>query len=654
MKKSTILIVFLLFTIHSLYSQVEVRKFGVVSLDELKLAVYEKDPEAEAVVLFDEGESFFYYVGQSYDIRFTRTKRIKILDKSGIKHAEVSIPYYVNGRGQTEIVRSIKAYTYNYENGKTVKKELDKKTIYEEKINNRWRAKKFVFPDVKVGSIIEYKFILETPFHFNLPDWEFQSRIPTIYSKYTVRMIPFYEYIYLVKGISKFSYQKSEPNTGLKRDYFGVKFNDMVNTYVLEDVPAFKDASFITSKDDYIIKMDFQLSKINNPTGGSREIITTWKKLNTALLKHDKFGKYIKRSERFAKQLLEEKININGKETKEKIKIIIEYMKSNFRWNGYYSKYTSKSPKELLNQKTGNSADINLFLIAILKSAEIEVKPVILSTRNNGKIRTNYPFDHHFNYVIPLVSAGEIDFLVDATESKMSYARIPKRCINGKGLVVDKEFVLWVNLYNGVASINNKVITININPKDLQATSIVSIQSTEFESLNYKTLFGNDTARIRTEFLKDRFTHISQVSTFNYNRKEKPYVISIKGKIDIENIDNKLIISPFMGFPIQENKLTQKERNYPVDFVFKKTEGFKSDISIPSGYKILSIPNNFKLNDQLVHINLAFKQNGNMVEASGSYTFKKAIYQKNEYPELKSRLDIIVTKFNEEIVFEEL
>ena len=71
------------------------------------------------------------------------------------------------------------------------------------------KVKKFAMPNVQVGSIIEYKYSIETPYKFNLKDWEFQRKIPTIYSEYTVRMVPFYEYTYLMQGVDKFDIQNS-------------------------------------------------------------------------------------------------------------------------------------------------------------------------------------------------------------------------------------------------------------------------------------------------------------------------------------------------------------------------------------------------------------------------------------------------------------
>ncbi len=643
-------------------------EFGIITKDELALTRYDKDPLAEAVVLFDAGESVFFDTNDGYDIRFTRTKRIKILNRAGIDFAEISIPFYVDGFGATEKITSIVAYTYNMEDGRLFKKALDPGKVYEEKINERWRAKKFVFPDVKEGSVIEYKYVLETPFHFNLPDWHFQDRIPTVYSQYIVKMIPFYEYSFLGQGITKFDFHesrvdKAERTWGTVSKVYGsnvgdgIEFTDMIHTYVLKDIPAFRDESFITSADDYLAKIDFQLSKFNSPRGGSKTIITTWPELTKALLKEETFGKYTNGATRLARKILETEIKLDQKSNLEKSEQIIAWVKANFNWNGYNSKYTSKSPKDFLTQKSGNAADINLFLVAMLNAAGIEAHPVIISTRAHGKIKVNYPFNHFFDYVLVLVNADDKPFLTDGTEAMLAFNRIPPRCINEKGLVVKEtkgEEVMWVDLYSNIQSADIKKINLTLDPQNLVANTTVTVQSTEFEALGYRNLYKDDSLKLKEALLSKGFTDVAKVKTFNYDKTSAPYTMAYEGKTALEKIDNKLVISPFLEFPIKENKLTQKTRAYPVDFIYAKKEDLTTFISIPDGYKVVSVPETYELDNALATINLKYVVRGNVVEGIANYHFKKGVYVSEEYARIKYYLDMIVKKFNEQLVLEEI
>ena len=663
MKKLLILFWIICFSNHYLTAQEYSKEFRVIGQDEINMSRYSNDSAAEAVILFDIGESKFIDTRDGYDILFTRTKRIKILSPYGIKYAEVSIPFYADGSGKTESVESIEAYSYSNDNGKLTKTVLDQNSIHIEKINNRWSIKKFVFPDVRTGTIIEFRYVLETPFIFNLRSWEFQSRIPTILSQYTVRLIPFYEYAIIVQGISKFDYQNSTKDD-LKRTFgpvgslhgqnfgTGVEFQDLINTYVMKNVPAFKDESYITSASDFIMKMDFQLAKFNSAQGNVTDVMTTWPKMVKDLLRNEDFGTYLKNSEKLAKKIIETEISLNNKSKIEKCQMIINYVKSGFRWNGASSVIASMSAKDFLNQKKGNSADINLFLVALLKSAGIDANPVILSTRDHGKIKLDYPFIQFFNYVVALVNIDNHAFLTDGTELFISYNRIPPKCINERGLIVSDDKEGWVNLNLGYNSIDDKTVTMIIDPETLKAKTNLTIQALDFDSFSYKKSYLNDTVDIKYHFNEMGISMVTGIKTMNYENAERPYIIMCDGETNVEKSGNKIIVSPFLNFFPKTNKFTQTTRTYPLDFTYSNTEKYKCTIKIPEGFKVSTIPETYKLDDELVQINLEFKEMEGNVNINASYSFKKAVYQPEDYPKIKSYMDTIVNKFNDLVIFE--
>ncbi len=647
------------------FSQQGEMKIGSINEYEQKLKTYKKDPKAEAVIIFDVGKSKFIDEDGGYIIKFTRKKRIKILNKKGIKFSEIAIPFFVDRYGKSECIKSIEAYCYNIENGKLVKKALDKGTIFEEQINNNWKAKKFVLPDVKEGSVIEYKYVLETPFLFNLPDWTFQSQIPTIYSEYNVNMIPFYEYTFIVQGISKFDRQESvvskktrEWGTIVKNHGSnignGIEFKDKIHLYAMKDIPAFRDESYISSPEDYLMKMDFQLSRIHRPRGSTEEIMSTWPKLCGNLMKHENFGKYLKKSGKLVKKILEYEIDITDKNDTHAQKAIIDYIKTNFDWDGINSKYASKKPKEFYEQKSGNSTDINLFMCALLVAAGIDAQPLILSTRNHGKIRGTYSFSHFFNYTVVMVKGDKKSFLTDGTNSLIAYNRIPIRCINGKGLLVNEDQTKWISLHNNIKSVDSKIFKIDINTEDLSANTELSIQSNEFESLGYKKSCKNDTTKLKEQLLEEGLSEIYSISTLNYERNNLAYIINCKGECEIEKIGSNIIVSPFLNFPIKENKLKELRRAYPVDLIYARTKKFESKINIPEGYKVNTLPENYEMDNGLAEIKLEYVKNENNIIVHGTYSFKKSIYKPQEYGGIKNFFNTIINKFNEPIILEEI
>lgn len=646
------------------FSQKKEIEFGNISKEEIEMKSYEKDKEVKAVILYDIGKSIFFDTDNGYDIRFTRHKRIKIFDKSESQYAEVSIPFYVDGYGKTEKVVSIEAVTYNSVDGRLIQKKLNPSTIYQERINERWHNKKFVFPDVQDGSILEYRYVLETPFHFNLPDWTFQDKIPTVYSEYQVNMIPFYEYVFLVQGISRFDYQNSvvakKKRTwgSIIKSYgqnigSGVEFQDYVHTYVLKNVPAFKDESYISSINDYIIKMDFQLAKFHNPTKGTTDIISTWPELNESLLKHEKFGKYLKSSSKIAKKVLSEDLTIGNENEREKAKQIIEYVKNSFEWNGYYGKYSSQPAKDFFNKKNGNDADINLFLTALLNEAGIKAEPLILSTRNHGKIPNDYPFDHFTNYVIAYVD-NDYPFLADGTEDLLPYSKLPIRCNNEKGLIVEKvDSPRWISLSNNVFSIEKNTVRMKLDTVSMDIIAQVSIQNTEYESYLARNRFKNDTLKIK-EYYSDRIGDIKKSKTIGYDRIELPYSMHFETRYETEKLGINVVIRPFLNLPLSKNNLTQQKRTYPVDFIYPWEDVFESALEIPSNFSVSELPDGYQLDNDLVEIKLNYVLDNNILTVKGNYKFKKSSYEASEYSRIKCYFNLVVKEFNKPIVLKKI
>ncbi|MCU0356967.1 MAG: DUF3857 and transglutaminase domain-containing protein [Cyclobacteriaceae bacterium] len=644
------------------YSQ----QFGTIAPTEWEMTAYARDTKAEAVAIYDIGESIFIDYDEGYQIRFTRSRKIKILNKSGVKHAEVTIPFYVSEYGSAEKVVSIEAFTYNQENGRYYKKPLDAQTVYEEMISNRWRVKKFAFPDVKEGSILEYRYVVETPFHFNLPDWDFQSSIPTIFSQYTVRMIPFYEYVFITQGITRFDTYKSSVakekrsfgmGTGsyaINHHGSGVEFNDMIHTFAMNHVPAFRDEGFITTPNDYIMKVDFQLAKVIQPTGMKKEIISTWPVMIDEMLRSDNFGKYLKSCEKPALKSLETLPDLNAKTASEKSKVIIEWVRSRYIWNGMYSKYTTISVKDFESRKTGNAAEINLYLAAMLNAAGIDAKPVIISTRDHGKIAADYPFDHFFNYVIVLVTIDGKSFLSDGTEPLIAYNRLPIRCINDKGLIVDKAGVNWVNIITPAMSIDHKIIQATLDPNNQSAVVDLAIQSTEYESFGYKSMFKNDSLAMKKYLINHGFQEVNKVRTLNYANPNQAYILNFAGKQPVEQIGNKLVFKPFLDFPPKENPLKEEKRNYPVDMVYANTQSFKSSVHIPAGYRVTAIPESYSFDTELASLHVDYSASETLVEANASYSFKKSVFTPAEYEKIKSYYNLIVNYLNEDLIFEKV
>ncbi len=632
----------------NLSAQVTSLEFGKISKEDFDYNACPQDKSAEAVVFYDLGNSYFSRADDGFDVVYERATRIKILRDGGLKWSNVEIPYYREGNIFEEVY-DIKAFTYNIENGMIVKTPLDLSNCQVEKVNEYWNLKKFAMPAVKEGSVIEYQYKIRSQRIFNLRDWEFQWKIPVIYSKYNVKMIPFYQYTWILQGANKFDSHTSKVDEGIEQQFGPVKYKDMIHEFVMKNLPAFNDEEFITTKNDYIIKLEFQLSKVTQTSGFSKDIMTTWPALVKDLLDEDDFGGYISKTQKMTSKIFDLKGFTEVTDSR-KLDSVVNFVKNNYRWDNIYGKFASKSPRNFINDKFGNDADLNLFAIGLLKGLGINAFPIIISTRDHGKIKTDYPFSSSFNYVL---IAAEIDgkiVISDATERLITSDKIPVNCKNGIGLMVQKDKVNWVN----IQSIHPSTISRQISIRLTDSTQIakVEVNATDYDALDYRQEFGINIQDIKKHLLEKSYNPAdSAISVDDNATKDKKYILHFQTVNDPEKINGKIYISPFLNEVISENPLKQQTRTYPIDLIYPVKRNYFVEIEIPKGYKVDYLPESLKINNDQFQLfySVGTDETGKIL-LSFNFYFKKPVYEADQYTKIKYYFNEVVNKGSEKIV----
>ena len=103
------------------------------------------------------------------------------------------MPYYVGYENYNDdIVKFSNAVTYNLENGSIVKTKLNSEGSFKKNVNEYWNEASITLPNVKVGSVIEFKYVLKTENIVKFPVFNFQDKIPVNYAEYTTEYSLFF------------------------------------------------------------------------------------------------------------------------------------------------------------------------------------------------------------------------------------------------------------------------------------------------------------------------------------------------------------------------------------------------------------------------------------------------------------------------------
>lgn len=654
MKKHLLLVAGLLCSYLHVYSQKIPYKFGEVTLEELTMTDYKADTSANALVLNEFGVAYIENETPDF-LALEYYEKIKIFNQKGQSEATITIPLYKTS-GKEEDIINLEAYTYNLVAGEIVKTKLPLREIYREKLNEKYNIIKFTFPQVKDGSVLEYKYTLRSPFYFhNFHEWNFQSEIPKIRSEYWAKIPGYFSYKISLRGILKLSSQ----STTLLKDCFdppgNLKSDCTFFKAAIDNIPAMKGEEYMTTLRNYSTRVEFELEEFINPSGGKQRFTTTWKDVERQLLNDSKFGPLVDKNQKFYLQFVPPEV-ASKTDSLEKAKQIYAFIKNSFSWNEKYGMFASNDPKSIAAKHSGNVADINLFLAGTLKAHGFSIYPVILSTRENGYPNTLYPILTDFNYVIVNVIIGGKSYLLDATEKVLDFGTIPFRCLNKEGRIVDYKKSDWINLMPDRFDTEQTTIELNIESSGL-VKGTYKINKYDYGAIKERQkIAGSSSIADYQKSLQNKSTSITidSLQVNNLNELSEPLEIKFKFNWQEEDIAEAktIYLQPFIIDKMESNPLKQHIRIFPVDFGVKKRSILTTTIQIPDGYEVESISpsTNFTLPDKSGFFKIFTKIEDNKINIQTLLQLNNTIYSSSDYPALKELFSLMIKTQNDPIV----
>ncbi len=611
-----------------------------VTLSDLEMKTYEKDSTANALVLYEYGNS--YVDKNDYDLRTEEKHKIKILNKEGFDQATVIIYLYNNNRN-SESIKDIIATTYNLEDGNVIITKLEKEDIFEEKYNDNYTLVKFTLPNIKEGSVITYGYTKKSPFMFKYKGWDFQSEIPKIYSEYRASIPANWDYNIKLVGAQKLSENESELKENCLTGGNGAYAHCGNYKYVMENIPAFIEEDFMTSKQNYLSRIEYELKTFSGFNGVISDYTKTWETVDKDLKTDGDLGRQLKKSIDL-NELLSEDI-INEPNVLKKAHSIYNYVQENFTWNGDYKLFTEGSVKDLLKNNSGNASSINILLHNLLKEADIEVKPVLISTRDNGFATKIHPVLSDFNYLIVQATINKKTYLLDATDKYLSFGDIPFRCLNEYGRLLDfKNGSEWID----IKPINKSSIQYKVDLKLNEDGIIggeVNSKITGYHALrSKKKYYANPDLYIKKIEDRNPYFEILDFDLTDEDIKSKDFKEKYSLEYQSDETGNNIYLNPFFVTFFNENPFKLQERTYPIDFGYKDSYLYILKLDFSKNYSVAEKPIdvNVALPNNTGTLRFATANTGNSINVLLKIEFKSHIYTPEYYPYLKEFFSKIV------------
>ncbi len=617
-------------------------KWGVVSPEDIALTSCPFDPDAPAMILHDVGTTHIDDNDRAYEVRHSRFRRIKVFKLEDFKQDMLNIEWASGRDGETIVSLDVQHIPPD-----GIAEKISSDNIFSEKVNQYFKVKKIFVPNLKAGSIVEYRYEIVSPYVFSLYDWFFHNDLPVRWSELTTRTLPYFDYHMLSRIYKEFDLQEAAP---LHDGSYKIRVG-------MAEVPSMKAEPYMTSVNRYRSHVRFQLSATQFPGRGKEQIMTTWQKSALELEMHPSFGKQYEKGGNFKAAWQAFAPLLQAGESPEAVaEKALSFVQKNVLWTGYNGILTEKDLDDAFKRRQGSTPEVNLLLVGLLQKADLDAVPVLVSTRNHGTTYEKYPFLQQFNSVVALLRVGDKKIFLDATQPYLPLNQLAKQHISGRGWIVDRKAADWTDLPTPEMGINWLVDGV------LGADGSISGHFKMSGSGLIATQWRTELDQVSPQaFVKEKFAsqhtdlQLDSVQTEEGTGNKKSVIVSFKYHFPgtAAGTEHLLYCSPVFDFFVRENPFKSVRRDYPVNFYGPVRANYVIRLTLPEGFVPEELPaaSRLGLPNQTGSISFACqKEDEQHLQLSLRMTLINAEYGPEYYDYLRKFFDIVAEKVNTKLV----
>lgn len=641
-----------------------------VSVLDFKVETVDKSNDFDAVYILNREMVKFYPGSKFGQIRLVH-KRIRIENEEGLRYATKQINLYQKGSSKEYIV-DLKGATYNLIDGEIVSSELSKDAIFEKDINEFYKSKSFTMPDVRVGSILEFTYSVGSDTAF-IDDLYLQYEIPVLNLDAGI-LFPkqfVYNVVFNPRAVYRLAFNASDFGNGITGSKITAEedeeFGSDIETEQLrisgesigiatKNIPALAAEPMSGGAQRYRAKLIMNIAATRFTNGQvSKEYASTWKDVAKTIYDSDRFGSAIKKSSFYKKDL--ESVIDESMDDLKITEVIYEFVKSKVKWNGRYGVFTRDGLKSAYKEGSGSVADVNLLLVSMLKKAGVNANPVLVSSENNGV--PIFPTREGFDYVIVQVIINGEKILLDATEKFARPNLIPLRAANWKGRVVQENGMSdWVKLTENQKSQEIVLLNLSLNEDGL-ITGEAKKRLSHYMALRSRNENENANQEDLEEYLVNDNVglEVNDVKVDHMNSTEEylNYSYDVVYKDAVDDIGDKLYITPLLFEANEENPFTLPRRNLPLDLAFPMEIKTIVNIEIPEGYEVETMPQSVNY----LYLNKGYykyitKVSNNTITTVATFNMDTSVVLSIDYKAFRDFYASVVEKDAEKIVLKKI
>lgn len=608
-------------------------QFGEIPDSLFVMESYKQDPSAAYYYAYKDVKITFEEDEKSIVATLDYHVRIKVFDADAKQASIIAIPYYF--KNEIESLEQIRGYTYHPDGSRVALQDDQVRTI---NLNARYNVKEFTMPEVTDGSVIEYSYKKKRRYIEELPDFYLSHQAPTAIAKATIQYPRYLRYdVVPVDFDRKVEHIEQRIDTSSVPKVFSLPRPDplVLDHWIARNVPAVEQEAFISSIDDYRGKLKFQLREFGIPR---QRLENSWEIVVAQLRRNQNPWSVIEKDKQayeLGKQIAGEFHNLEQAQDS-----VFRYLNSTAQFSDVRGAFSEVQSDSVLSGKLVNQPAINQTLIAMLRGAGIDAWPLLISTRQYGKINRSFPSFYQFNGMLAYSEIDGKSYFMDGSYAHSYPNLLPVETYNETGLLLKKESYDWIELQpaHSIFSISTDVKA-KLDPQgDLSGSVTTKHFGYPARLIREKAANGADYDTILREAMFDGYTDVSLTNVVIRNLHQFGDTVTISADVSIKGYATSyrdgLDYRPLVVGSLMSNPFGDEKRNLPVTLDAPEKLDLLYEITLPDGYSLGEGTQNRSIQLSGAELTESYQSKGESVKYGYQIDISRKQFEPELYPQL--------------------
>jgi transglutaminase-like putative cysteine protease len=343
-----------------------------------------------------------------------------------------------------------------------------------------------------------------------------------------------------------------------------------------------------------------------------------------------------------------------------KVKTLLNWVHQNIRYIAYEDGIAAFKPAkatDVMEKKYGDCKGMANLLKALLKGIGLDARLCWIGTNHIPYDMSTPSLSVHNHMITAWLINGKTYFL-DGTETNMAFNQYAERIAGRQVLIENGDKYILTNIPSVIAEQNpdreKRILT--IDGQDLKGSAehifkgearsdlinkMVGIKKDNLEKSVINYLSENNQDYQISNLKRSEIPGIDTVLTISYN---------VLHKNGASVFGNEIYLDMDFRKEFDDFTMDTAKRQHNMQMPNKTLMDQETELTIPAGYKIGTLPANLSLQNSILDISISYKQTANKLVYHKLLKIKQTILKKEEFGLWNKQIKQLTEKYKEQVV----